>query len=641
MAAITPIAEPAPVAAGQNGEETTMKKALKYIMIFMASQSLISILSSQFGKTASKFVPDAQTDTQTSTAVPTGPTTPETRYPPIWPSGTVFSMLIYTSVDEDPAIDFETQAPLAVFNNITYGDWKAHREAEVLVDLPVSVQNNGSFYGHIYLVDEDFVEGSELAKPRFTPDHIVRHTKQLARYYEPTKVKKAKKLIGSKSSSNSVAGKEEEQEEEKVDGVVGAGPRIVSHWATNLTLTIITDIGPAQNNPILEPYMVISSDNRYYPIIYPNDFWLLKDSQFPINNTTPQVPLKVTYDPISFMKFNLYASMTSNWEKEQANPNPNPLAGPGIDPDEIKKLLLSANPYWAAATAILSVLHMLFEFLAFKSDVGHWRKTDKNLVGVSLRSIITNVVTQVIILLYLLDSGEQTSKMILLTNGMGILVEVWKITKVINFKYHPPAPGQTFPSFTFEDKKELSEDEKRTREYDALAFRIVGAVAVPVLMAYAAYSLQTHEYKGWYSFIVTTLAEAVYMFGFAQLVPQLIINYKLKSVAHLPMKAFFYKTLTTVIDDFGSMIIPMPWLHRLACFRDDAVFVVLLYQRWIYRVDYSRANEYGQVMEVPDMDPHEGTAGKVVADVPGVKKSEVEGKTGQVQKGKKGNKKTQ
>jgi hypothetical protein len=78
----------------------------------------------------------------------------------------------------------------------------------------------------------------------------------------------------------------------------------------------------------------------------------------------------------------------------------------------------------------------------------------------------------------------------------GILVEVWKITKVINFKYHPPAPGQTFPSFTFEDKKELSEDEKRTREYDALAFRIVGAVAVPVLMAYAAYSRESRCGEG-------------------------------------------------------------------------------------------------------------------------------------------------
>ena len=256
-------------------------------------------------------------------------------------------MLIYASEDEQPNIDFEAQSPLVVFNNITYGDWKAHREAEVMVDLPISVQYNGSFYGHIYLVDEDFVEGSELAKPRFTPEHIVHHTKQLARYYEPAKVKKAKKLIGAKGS---------EAAEESLET---AGPRpILSHWATNLTLTIVSDIGPAQNNPILEPYLTLEN-NRYYPIIYPNDFWLLKDHQFPINSTTPKVPLKITYDPISFMKFNLYASMTSNWEKEQANPNPNPLAGPGIDPDEIKKLLLSANPYWAAATAILSVLHML------------------------------------------------------------------------------------------------------------------------------------------------------------------------------------------------------------------------------------------------------------------------------------------
>lgn len=37
--------------------------------------------------------------------------------------------------------------------------------------------------------------------------------------------------------------------------------------------------------------------------------------------------------------------------------------------------------------------------------------------------------------------------------------------------------------------------------------------------------------------------------------------------------------------------------RSLACFRDDVVFVILLYQRYIYRVDYSRVNEYGQVNE--------------------------------------------
>ncbi|KAF8285048.1 CLPTM1-domain-containing protein [Clavulina sp. PMI_390] len=40
----------------------------------------------------------------------------------------------------------------------------------------------------------------------------------------------------------------------------------------------------------------------------------------------------------------------------------------------------------------------------------------------------------------------------------------------------------------------------------------------------------------------------------------------------------------------------MPFLHRLACFRDDVVFLIMLYQRWIYRVDPKRVNEYGQVM---------------------------------------------
>jgi len=32
----------------------------------------------------------------------------------------------------------------------------------------------------------------------------------------------------------------------------------------------------------------------------------------------------------------------------------------------------------------------------------------------------------------------------------------------------------------------------------------------------------------------------------------------------------------------------MPTLHRLSCFRDDVIFVIYLYQRWIYKVDKNR-----------------------------------------------------
>ncbi|TGZ63262.1 hypothetical protein CRM22_007016 [Opisthorchis felineus] len=42
------------------------------------------------------------------------------------------------------------------------------------------------------------------------------------------------------------------------------------------------------------------------------------------------------------------------------------------------------------------------------------------------------------------------------------------------------------------------------------------------------------------------------------------------------------------------MIITMPTSHRIACLRDDVVFLIYLYQRWLYPVDKSRVNEFGQ-----------------------------------------------
>lgn len=73
--------------------------------------------------------------------------------------------------------------------------------------------------------------------------------------------------------------------------------------------------------------------------------------------------------------------------------------------------------------------------------------------------------------------------------------------------------------------------------------------------------------------------------------PQIFINYKMKSVGQMPWRMFVYKALNTVIDDLFAFIIKMPLLHRIACFRDDVVFVILLYQRWIYPVDQSRIGD--------------------------------------------------
>lgn len=96
-----------------------------------------------------------------------------------------------------------------------------------------------------------------------------------------------------------------------------------------------------------------------------------------------------------------------------------------------------------------------------------------------------------------------------------------------------------------------------------------------------------------YSFILEAAVGFVYAFGFVLMCPQLYLNYKLKSVAHLPWRQMTYKFLNTIVDDLGAFIIKAPLLYRLAVFRDDIIFLIFIYQRWIYRVDKTRVNEFG------------------------------------------------
>lgn len=72
------------------------------------------------------------------------------------------------------------------------------------------------------------------------------------------------------------------------------------------------------------------------------------------------------------------------------------------------------------------------------------------------------------------------------------------------------------------------------------------------------------------------MVNGVYAFGFLFMLPQLFVNYKLKSVAALPWRAFMYKAFNTFIDDIFAFIITMPTAHRIACFRDDIVFIIYL-----------------------------------------------------------------
>ena len=62
--------------------------------------------------------------------------------------------------------------------------------------------------------------------------------------------------------------------------------------------------------------------------------------------------------------------------------------------DEFKRVLLEGNPCFLALTFSVSLLHSVFDFFAFKNDIGFW-KNKKSVEGLSVRSIGLNAIMQV------------------------------------------------------------------------------------------------------------------------------------------------------------------------------------------------------------------------------------------------------
>lgn len=62
---------------------------------------------------------------------------------------------------------------------------------------------------------------------------------------------------------------------------------------------------------------------------------------------------------------------------------------------QMKRIFLEGNPYLLALTMAVSMLHSVFDFLAFKNDIGFWRE-NKSMEGLSARSIVINAVCQLV-----------------------------------------------------------------------------------------------------------------------------------------------------------------------------------------------------------------------------------------------------
>uniref|UniRef100_A0A8C9GRM2 Lipid scramblase CLPTM1L n=1 Tax=Piliocolobus tephrosceles TaxID=591936 RepID=A0A8C9GRM2_9PRIM len=304
---------------------------------------------------------------------------------------------------------------------------------------------------------------------------------------------------------------------------------------------------------------------HYLPILFIDQLSNRVKDLMVINRSTTELPLTVSYDKVSLGRLRFWIHMQDAVYSLQQ------FGFSEKDADEVKGIFVDTNLYFLALTFFVAAFHLLFDFLAFKNDISFWKKK-KSMIGMSTKAVLWRCFSTVVIFLFLLD--EQTSLLVLVPAGVGAAIELWKVKKALKMTI---LWRGLMPKFQFGT---YSESERKTEEYDTQAMKYLSYLLYPLCVGGAVYSLLNIKYKSWYSWLINSFVNGVYAFGFLFMLPQLFVNYKLKSVAHLPWKAFTYKAFNTFIDDVFAFIITMPTSHRLACFRDDVVFLVYLYQRW-------------------------------------------------------------
>jgi hypothetical protein len=369
----------------------------------------------------------------------------------------------------------------------------------------------------------------------------------------------------------------------------------------------------------------------HIPALHVDEIGLTSEKYIPLNATISSLPLRITFDRsdikdedhvhattataggISPARWRLLKHLSHTIETQKE------LGFEQSDIDDLRRLIADTNITLLGITVLASALHLLFEFLTFKNEVSFWNN-NTDLTGLSVRSLYLDMIGQVIIVFFLIELDS--SLLMIVPSVFGCLIALWKCQRAAGlalvrvtpmdrtkpcawWNYVPRLVGYELRATRLEVSRVVSEDGKEsatsegfdlqtlTMECDRIATSKLGILLLPLVAAYTLYSFFYEEHTGWYSWLITSASSAVYALGFVLMTPQLFLNYKMKSVAHLPWRVLVYKSLNTFIDDLFSFIIRMPTLARISCFRDDIVFFVYLYQRWLYPVDTSRPVEGG------------------------------------------------
>ncbi len=344
--------------------------------------------------------------------------------------------------------------------------------------------------------------------------------------------------------------------------------------------------------PKLVRYSVVDlgqQNLRYQPKFYTDEEY--KRHPYYIDASKASDKIRISWNPVSRVHYSFTQTMEEVFQVYTKF---------GIsqdDLDEIRAHLFRRPLHVIITMQIVGMIQVFLSTMAFKNDVAFFKGIN-DYTGLSSRSLVTDVLHSVVIFLYVLDY-EHASRIILMQLFIEVVIGLWKVKRRLKlhlfFRYGLPWVGAASESG---QPQALSRGEAATEAIDARAMRYLKIVLYPLSAAWGVYCLYNYRYSSWWSWFISSLADFAYTFGFINMMPQIFVNYKMKSVAHMPWRVLVYKAFNTFIDDFFAFFLMADYMsdkHRWMTLRDDFVFFIFLYQLWCYPIDKTRQDEYGFV----------------------------------------------
>jgi hypothetical protein len=292
------------------------------------------------------------------------------------------------------------------------------------------------------------------------------------------------------------------------------------HWVPRLDLEVIHDrtVYLARTVPgdIYQYMDWIKYDRKlqYLPVIDadplvvgPEDLVLLNDTL-----ATQSLTLRLHTTSLGWFRIRrLLWSSLRTLSEPSATESSTVLRLSANDIDKFRLMLVDARPWLLLTTLVASILHILFEWLAFKEDVAHWRRLD-NTAGVSKISVMLEAASRCIAVVFLWERRKDTSILFIGSAVLSAAVELWKVQRVMRVRNTILAQATPEGAKDSAENK-LAQAEQQSQEVDRRAAKTIGLACIPIAIGYAIWSLLFQEHTGFRAWAIDALMAGAYLLG--------------------------------------------------------------------------------------------------------------------------------